>query len=243
MIKNIVIILMCLSMISGCQKKGEVVGNPHVTSLSTPSPTPLSEVAVEKPKFLLVGDSITEGTFVSSYPSELQKLVGEDFAVLNFGVSGSSAADSAQFPYRSTGAYEKSLQQENVISIVLMFGTNDTSVNSWINRDSFKIAYIDLVDDYLQSYPDAKLYLCTISQAFYLEGHQEGEAEYGIQPDIIVIVNEVVHEVANEYQLPLIDVFALTNANSPWFFDDGIHPNADGNVAIANLVYQTITSD
>ena len=99
------------------------------------------------------------------------------------------------------------------------------------------------MDDYLQSYPDAKLYLCTISQAFYLEGHQEGEAEYGIQPDIIVIVNEVVHEVANEYQLPLIDVFALTNANSPWFFDDGIHPNADGNVAIANLVYQTITSD
>ncbi len=243
MIKQLAIILVSLFMISGCLKKAEEVIVPNVVPTSIPSPTPICEPLEENFKLLLVGDSITEGTFTSSYPSELQKLVGEDYEVLNFGVSGSSAADSAQFPYRSTDVYEKSLQQENVISIVLMFGTNDTSVNSWIDRDSFKIAYIDLVDDYLQSYPDAKLYLCTISQAFYLEGHQEGEAEYGIQPDIVVIVNEVIHEVANEYQLPLIDVFALTNANNPWFFDDGIHPNADGNIAIANLVYQTITSD
>ena len=227
----------------GCTNRNTIVNQ-----TSVPTSTPVSRVestrqSVTLPKILAIGDSITEGTNVSSYPNDLQELVGDKMEVINFGVSGSSAQDSAEFPYRSTDSYQHSLNQDNVKDIIIMFGTNDTSLNSWHNREAFKEGYVDLVDDYIDKYPNSNIYLCTISQAFYLEGHAPGVAEYGIQPDNVVIVNEVINEVANELNLTVIDVFSLTNANNRWFFDDGIHTNADGNVGIANLVHQSIISD
>lgn len=238
-----IISMMCLMLVMGCSNS-----NTNVSQTSVPTSTPGSSVeptsqSLALPKILAIGDSITEGTDLSSYPANLQDLVGDKMEVINFGVSGSSAQDSAEFPYRSTDSYQHSLNQDNVTDIIIMFGTNDTSLNSWSSREAFKESYVDLVDDYIEKYPNSNVYLCTISQAFYLEGHAPGVAEYGIQPDNVVIVNEVINEVANELNLTLIDVFSLTNVNNPWFFDDGIHPNAVGNVGIANLVYQSITRD
>lgn len=226
----------------GCTNRNTIVNQ-----TSVPTSTPVSRVdptsqSITLPKILAIGDSVTEGTDVSSYPNYLQDLVGDNMEVINLGVSGSSAQDSAEFPYRSTDSYQHSLNQDNVKDIIIMFGTNDTSLNSWHNREAFKEGYVDLVNDYIDKYPSSNIYLCTISQAFYLQGHAPGVAEYGIQPDNVAIVNEVINEVANELNLTLIDVFSLTNANNRWFFDDGIHPNADGNVGIANLVHQSITS-
>ena len=42
--------------------------------------------------------------------------------------------------------------------------------------------------------------------------------------------------------MPLIDIHALT-ADHPEWFADGVHPNAEGNAAIAQAVYDALTSE
>ncbi|MDR1082739.1 MAG: hypothetical protein LBL27_02585 [Coriobacteriales bacterium] len=55
---------------------------------------PRADGAAFKTKVICVGDSITYGLYVASsgaYPYQLQSKLGDDYAVANYGVSGSTA--------------------------------------------------------------------------------------------------------------------------------------------------------
>ena len=59
-----------------------------------------------------VGDSITYGFFVrgqlwNSYPSVLQKMLGEDYCVGNFGFSNRIASEDGDYPYTAEKLYKK----------------------------------------------------------------------------------------------------------------------------------------
>jgi acyl-CoA thioesterase-1 len=58
-----------------------------------------------------VGDSITQGagTKGRSYPSQLQKLLGDKWEVGNFGVSGRTLLRKGDFPYWNEKAYQNAL--------------------------------------------------------------------------------------------------------------------------------------
>lgn len=79
-------------------------------------------------KVACVGDSITEGlcsTEGQSYPTQLQEILGSDFEVKNFGVSGRTLLKKGDYPYWNESAYTES---KNFLPdvVIIMLGTNDT---------------------------------------------------------------------------------------------------------------------
>jgi acyl-CoA thioesterase-1 len=56
-----------------------------------------------------------------------------------------------------------------------------------------------------------------------------------VEDEVVPIINRV----ADEMQVPVIDVFSATR-NKQHMFSDGVHPNADGYRIIAETVAEAI---
>ncbi len=194
-------------------------------------------------KVACVGDSITYGHGVNSwhnnnYPAVLQKLLGEEYNVQNFGVSGATAQHSGDKPYIYTKSYQPSIDYKADV-LVFMLGSNDSKPYNWNDKESFKMQYIELLDKYLVN-NSPKVYLCTVSQVFYIDKNQTtGPSTYDIQRDKVDIINDVIKEVADEKGLNLIDIYSVTKEQPEWF-KDNIHPEANGAKAIAEEIHNNI---
>jgi lysophospholipase L1-like esterase len=191
-------------------------------------------------KVACVGDSITYGHGISNwpknnYPARLADLLGEDYHVQSFGVSGRAVQDTSDQPYRALEHYQKSLDYEADI-LVFMMGTNDSKPENWFGEDAFRTALEELLDSYLAQENPPRIYLCTPAKAYFAEGFTENLTKYDIQPEIVEIIDGIVREVAQVRGYDLIDIHALTEANPQWFEKDGVHPNNEGAAAIAQAV-------
>ena len=98
-------------------------------------------------KVACIGDSITSGFTLlnprrDSYPSLLQKMLGDGYEVRNFGVLDAAARFDADTPYVRNKAYTKSLDWNPDI-VLIMLGSNDTKRRNWdleiFRRDYRKI--------------------------------------------------------------------------------------------------------
>lgn len=193
----------------------------------------------EKTRVACVGDSITFGFGVANwkennYPAQLQKLLGENYIVANFGDCGRTAMKHSSFPYVKSKQFKESLKYKPKI-VILMLGTNDTRTNDWKGKDYFKTEYKDLIETYISLHCVEKLYICTPIPA-YKNIHK-------INPYIVEKeVNEAVNELASELNLSLIDTFNAFGGNSQLLFD-GVHPNKNGTKILANTIYETLKND
>jgi lysophospholipase L1-like esterase len=78
-----------------------------------------------------VGDSITAGqSEKTSYPRQLQVILGEGYEVLNFGVGGTCLVEDGDLPYSEQETYQSALHCIPDILIV-MLGTNDLKTQNW----------------------------------------------------------------------------------------------------------------
>ena len=82
-----------------------------------------------------VGDSITEGIGATradqySYPAQLQGLLGEGYAVHNYGASGMTLLAEGDYPYIRQERYAASLACP-CDAVILMLGTNDSKPQNW----------------------------------------------------------------------------------------------------------------
>lgn len=195
-------------------------------------------------KVACVGDSITYGHGVSNwnknnYPAVLQKLLGDEYNVQNFGVSGATAQKTGDQPYVDTESYKPSIEY-NADILIFMLGSNDSKPYNWIDRESFKKEYMELLNTYLYNNKTLKVYLCTVSEVFYDDKNQtSGPSTFDIQGDKADIINDVIKEVAVEKGYALIDIYSLTKDHSEWFTDN-IHPNANGAKSIAEEMYYNV---
>lgn len=199
-------------------------------------------------KIACVGDSVTYGYGIENrsedtYPAVLQKMLGSDYKVRNFGVSGHCVQDTSDRPYANTKTYAKSLKYKADI-VVIMLGSNDTKVFNWQGIDYFRSAYNKLLD----SYGDAKIVLCTPPTAYYIDElgevtthDDDGITSFEIQPGAVEEIANMVYEVAKERGYPVVDINTVTEGQSEWFTVDGTHPNEDGARAIAQAVYRVLT--
>lgn len=195
-------------------------------------------------KVACVGDSVTYGHSVypwskSNYPVLLSNMLGEDYHVCSFGVSGSTVQDSGDQPYTATKAYTESVDYEADI-LVFMLGSNDSKPENWKGEEEFIKAYNTLLDSYLKKDKIPTVYLCTPPTAYYPEGVTEGLSNYDIQPHLVEAVAEIVREVAAERKLPVIEINDLTENRRELFGKDNVHPNNEGAKAIAKEVYENI---
>lgn len=192
-------------------------------------------------KVACIGDSITQGFTLlrpgrDSYPSVLQRMLGEDYEVRNFGVLDAAARFDSDTPYVRKKAYRKSLEWNPDI-VLLMLGSNDTKRRNW-DPEIFRRDYRKIVESYLELTSSPKVYLIAPIRIFRvmgipLMGLYPKTMEEGVRP--------AIREIAEEKNLPYVDLEGLFQDKS--YCIDGVHPQRKGARMIAEHIYYTIFRD
>ncbi len=198
-------------------------------------------------KVACVGDSITYGHGIknwpkNNYPVLLQKLLGNQYHVNSYGVSGRAVQDNSDQPYRALPHYQESVAYEADI-IVFMMGSNDTKPENWFGEEAFKNALMDLLDDYTQGEKKPTIYICTTPACFFTKNSEGELTSHDLRPAYAETIAEITRQTAEELGYPVIDIHALTKQNPQWFAKDGVHPNNDGAAAIAQEVFKALTKE
>ncbi|MCH5275781.1 MAG: hypothetical protein J1E65_08060 [Lachnospiraceae bacterium] len=210
-----------------------------------------------KTKIVCMGDSITEGFNISAeeaYPGQLQKLLGEDYLVVNKGVCSSCTlnveldGEVMGYPYVCQDRYQEALLEKGDIYII-MLGTNDAQdgmddvedirypLHNMISRKAdFVSCYQGIIDSVRRAAPEAVIYLnipIPITECVWRK-HQERYLQE-LMPcyEEILKQNPDIHKIdihAAFEKLPKEELKAL-------YLEDGLHPNPRGAELIAYTVY------
>lgn len=170
-----------------------------------------------------IGDSITEAP---QYPQELQRLLGGNYVVGNFGVCGTTVIFDSYTAYIEQPAFEaaKTFQPKMV---VIMLGTNDALSGIQEGRSRFVADYLRLIEEFKALESSPKVWLVLPPPIF---------GDFGQSIDYVV---SLVREVAEKACLSTIDVYSAL-ANRPELFVDGVHPNEAGALVIARQIHKAI---
>ncbi|MCW4047691.1 MAG: GDSL-type esterase/lipase family protein [Candidatus Bathyarchaeota archaeon] len=176
-----------------------------------------------------VGDSITEG---SGYTVNLQAMLGADYMVGNFGVSGSTVMLNSDKPYMNQSAFHKAkLFQPSIV--VIMLGTNDARENVTELVEKFQADYKRLIEAYQTLESNPQIWLVKPPPIF--ENNLD-LSNANLEQDVIPCIDQV----ANELDLSTIDVNRLL-LEHPEYFGDGVHPNSEAAYLIASEISQAVT--
>lgn len=199
-----------------------------------------------KLKVACIGNSITEGVGTSdpstkAYPAVLQKLLGKEFEVRNFGVSCSTAlrkgTDSGQpFSWLGTARCREALDYQPDI-VVIKLGGNDSKPDNWKYSDEFEQDYQEIIDSfkYLPTLPE--IYVCLPAKARVDDPLQI----WGI--DEKVIAEEItprILKIAFANRLPVIDLHDAYAGEENRCYSDNIHPTDRGAELIARKIFSKI---
>jgi lysophospholipase L1-like esterase len=211
---------------TGGTKTGATTGSSGGTTTATGG-------TVGPVKLACVGDSITQGWNGNpSYAPTLQKLLGNNFSVLNEGHSGATVLKNGDVPYWAQSVYTKTLGA-NADVITIMLGTNDTKSKNWDSHGGeFKSDYVALIDALKLANKNAKVMPVLPVPVC--------KDNYGIRASILKLVISTIKEIASEKGLTTID------ANTPLLsscsnFPDGVHPNAAGADTIAKVIADSLS--
>ena len=190
-----------------------------------------------------IGNSITDGHGIDmattqGYPAQLQRLLGSDYQVHNYGVSSRTMLNKGDHPYMQELAWRDALAWKPDIAIIKL-GTNDTKPENWQYGSEFEQDLRQM----LEGLKDTKVYLCTPIPAF--------KSTWNINDSIIVnSIIPIINKVAKKQKLQVIDLhsrFALDGDNSATsrsqkelMQNDGIHPNEKGAQRIAEIVAEAL---
>eukprot|EP01116_Phalansterium_solitarium_P021914 TRINITY_DN7034_c0_g2_i1.p1 TRINITY_DN7034_c0_g2~~TRINITY_DN7034_c0_g2_i1.p1 ORF type:complete len:223 (+),score=45.89 TRINITY_DN7034_c0_g2_i1:215-883(+) len=199
-----------------------------------------------------VGDSITVGVCSSTthgYPAVLQSLLGDEYEVSNFGVSGTTMLKKGvcgpppdgDCAYWDTATYTAAVNSTPDI-VTIMLGTNDAKQFNWVGvqdqGDSFVTDYISMINVFKNLSSNPKIYLM-IPPPLY------PPFPYNMSSTVInQIFPQMIPKLAAQTNVGVIDVFdALGGANltQPGITCDGCHPVDKGYMEIAATMYKVIT--
>ena len=193
-----------------------------------------------KIKVACVGDSITFGAGVKNreqknYPKQLSQLLGEDYEVRNFGVSGTTLLSQGDHPWIKSRAFQAATDFDPHI-VVINLGANDTKPQNFpTHPDTFKADYIALVNHFRKLPNKPLVYLCdpcpVVKDNFTISARVMDE---GVRPRIA--------EVARELGCNIIDLNMPMKGHAAWF-PDGVHPNAKGASMMAATVSRQLQSE
>lgn len=196
----------------------------------------LGQAAAAPTKVACVGDSITAGSGVKdksmTYPKQLAALLGDDYTVQNFGVSGATMLNAGDKPYQKEKRFADALAFVPDI-VVIKLGTNDTKPHNWSKKEGFATDAKGLIAAFQKVNPKVQVYLCTPVPVF-------AQGNFGIRGD--VVLNEIIpldKQITSELKIPLIDLhtpFAGKDALVP----DRVHPNDAGATIIAKTVFEAL---
>lgn len=201
-----------------------------------------SKKTVRKIKVACVGNSITYGTGIKdrahfSYPVQLQKMLGDNYEVGNFGKPGATLLNHGHRPYMRQEEFRQAMAFKGDIAVIHL-GINDTDPRNWPNyRDEFVRDYLSLMDSLRSANPKVRFILACMTPIAdrhprFISGTKCWHDE----------IQEAIKTVARVSGAELIDFHAPLYPY-PNLLPDAIHPNPEGAGILAKTVYGGITGD
>lgn len=204
---------------------------------------PLFAVDKKAPiKVACVGNSITYGTGIAdreqfSYPVQLQKLLGDNYLVGNFGKPGATLLRHGHRPYFQQKEFREVMAFKGDIAVVHL-GVNDTDPRNWPNyRDEFVNDYLALLDSLRSANPKVRIIIARMTPI--ADRHHRFISGTKLWHDEI---QTAIENVATISGAELIDFHAPLYPY-PNLLPDAIHPNAEGAGILAETVYRGISGD
>jgi lysophospholipase L1-like esterase len=188
-------------------------------------------------KIACVGDSITQGTSVSnptleSFPAKLQRLLGTNYNVRNFGVSGRTLLKQGDFPYWKDPAFKTSHDFAPDL-VLIQLGTNDSKPYNWRYGTNFVADYEALIASYTALTSSPRIVVCTPCPVY-------NKGVFDITPGIVATnIAPLIRDIASRLNLQLVDLHTRMDGHKEWF-PDTVHPNAKGFTVMTALIYSTL---
>jgi lysophospholipase L1-like esterase len=180
-----------------------------------------------------IGNSITDGHGIDmrtayGYPALLQKKLGSDYWVKNFGVSSRTLLNKGDFPYMNEVAWQDA-QAFKPDVVVIKLGTNDSKPQNWQFGSEFR----QDLEQMVKALSPARILLCTPIPAF--------KPSWDISDSVITqSIIPIQKEVAKKYKLQVVDLHSLFAGAEDLLLDDGIHPNGKGCERMAEIISEQI---
>ncbi|WGM89903.1 MAG: GDSL-type esterase/lipase family protein [Candidatus Bathyarchaeum tardum] len=181
-------------------------------------------------KVACVGDSLTQSTV---YPLVLWINLGlETYDVQNFGVGSTTVILESETPYMDTPTFQEALDFQPDI-VILLIGTNDAQPSLFPFNTTFVSDYLELVSAFQGLSSNPEIWIVLPPPLF-------GDKGGTISPEYFAnTIIPLIKQVANQTNLPTIDVYsALSDASE--YFPDGLHPNVEGGTLIAEEIYKAL---
>lgn len=164
----------------------------------------------------------------------MQELVGDDYEVKNFGLSGSTLLSKGHKPYIESEQF-KQLYEYAPEVVIIKLGTNDSQDRNWQYNEEFMTDYLKLIDT-LKVNPKrkAEVIVCGPTPLY------TDKESVGAKDSIIVNhVYPIVQQVAKKRNLVFVDTHEAFEGKAE-LFPDKIHPNAEGAERLAICIYNKI---
>jgi lysophospholipase L1-like esterase len=192
----------------------------------------LSAIAAEPVRIACVGDSITAGYGLDhpghdAWPAVLGRLLGPDYVMGNFGVSGATLLKAGDKPYWR----EPALAQADAFApgiVVIKLGTNDSKPHNWsAHGEAFAADAAALIEHFARLPGKPVVWICLPAPIF--------ANRYTIDETTTVTIRRIWRDVAAAHHIAVIDP-APALGSHPEFFPDGVHPDVAGAKALAHAV-------
>ena len=186
-------------------------------------------------KVACLGNSITQGPgreHQDSYPLQLQAILGEDYKVGNFGVSGRTLLKKGDFPYWIEPQMNE-IKEFSPDILVIKLGTNDSKPQNWRFNTEFRDDYLELIASLKAHMPSTgKIFICLPTPVF--------QDNWGINEKILVQeMRPLLLEIASESGASIIDLYSPLKGY-PELLPDGVHPDRDGLAIMAEVIAEAI---
>jgi lysophospholipase L1-like esterase len=193
-------------------------------------------------KLACLGTSITE---IGLYTSALAQKLGSAYTLANWGTNGTTIMVDCT-PWIGSPGFNPSTKIVQVIDskpdiCVLEFGANDAYQWGQVGScyrfldggDKFIHDYNMLLDSLVHSIsPVPRMFICLTTPNF------SSAAAAAILRDSLI---PAIRVVAAARHIPLIDNYTPLLSH-PEYFGDGLHPNAAGGQAMADIIYRAVTA-
>lgn len=187
-------------------------------------------------KIICLGDSITDNRFTPTYVNHWQKLIATQspkptaWQIIGAGIGGQTASEALARIKTDVIAPQPQL-------VTILFGHNE--VLNQQSTASFRLALTQIITQIKDQ---------TAAQIWLLTPNQIGDAQYlHLYPPFLTVISEL----ANQFQLPLIDFwhqafngYPLTQIYDQIFeyqdtwLTDYLHPNQFGHQLLAKMLFE-----
>lgn len=193
-------------------------------------------------KIACVGDSITFGHGIEGrsygrkiwcYPSRLNRMLGKNYSVKNFGKNGATVLVDGDIPYINQPEYARARSFEPDI-VVLMLGTNDSKPHNWKSGARFREDYLTLLKSFADLPSTPRIVIGIPLPVFSDEPVID---KYTVKDEIV----PEIKEIAQIHGVTVIDFNKIFEGKGD-LVPDYVHPNRKGHRLMAKSVRDVIES-